>query len=438
MLDFLFFILCVAVIVPLGLIVSKPARIFEYPYFMTAVFAVFILPQAYSLIHFPGGVKEREIGDILLICSLCIICCFVGYKLTPSFKMIRFISSPADTTRMFHVGLVLTLVGIASIVLIPVQQVQFSNRGGMTGIGTIYLFFSGLSFPGFAVFLQLIRDKVTVARTIGLIISAISPALSVYTGRRESAVMFFLSIAMTAFFSTRKAPGRMVVFGCLLFATLAIPATGAYRSLVQTGQVKQINRLAIIQNFKDFINQESILELRNAAATLESTRMTGKFGFGAGYWNQMVHRFVPAQIVGTDTKNALLIGTSIEQIYLGRLVGRYEIPPGSTRTGMADSYEQFGWLGGLFFLGLGMFFRSIWTAAMNPKAMFAQLFYIMICTSAMRSVTHQTVDFLPGVFYQLIFLGGAYWYARAPQQNTSGPMVRGSKYPQPVRGSKFM
>lgn len=438
MLDFLFFILCLAIIVPLGMVISKPARIFEYPYFMTAVFAVFILPQAYSLIHFPGGVKEREIGDVFLICCLCILSCFLGYKLTPSFRMIRFISTPANTTRMFHVGMALTLVGIASILLIPVQQVQFSNRGGMTGIGTIYLFFSGLSFPGFAVFLQLIRDKFTVARLIGLIISSIAPALSVYTGRRESAVMFFLSIALTSFFSTRKAPGRLVIFSCLVFATLAIPATGAYRSLVQTGQVKQINRLAIMQNFKDFINQESILELRNAAATLESTRMQEKFGFGAGYWNQMVHRFVPAQIVGTNIKNSLLVGTTMEQIYLGKLVGRYEIPPGSTRTGMADSYEQFGWLGCLFFVVVGVFFRSIWTAAMQPKAMFAQLFYIMICTSAMRSVTHQTVDFPPGVFYQIIFLGVAYLYARAPQQNSSGPVMRGSKYPQPIRGSKAM
>jgi hypothetical protein len=435
MLDFLFYLLIIAVVIPLVLVANKPARIFEYPYFMAAVFAVFILPQAYSLIQFPGGVKIGEIGDILLICTLCIVCCFLGYKLTPSFTMVRFISKPADPTRMFHVGLALTLVGIASIVLIPMQQIQFGSRGGMTGIGTIYLFFAGLSFPGFAVFLQLIRQKFTALRLAGLLLSSLSPILSVYTGRREAAVIFFLSIAMTAYFSKRKAPSRIVIFSSLLFATLAIPATGAYRSLVQTGEVRRINRLDIVQNFKNFINQESILELRNAAAILESTRMEGRYGLGAGYWNQIVYRFIPAQIIGKEAKDALLIGATVDRMYVGKLVGRYEIPAGSTRTGMADSYEQFGWLGCLFFAGVGMLFRSIWTAALYPHALFAQLFYIMICTSAMRSVTHQTVDFLPGVFYQLIFLGAAYLYARAPEQRAQPP--RGSRYMQrPVRGSQ--
>ena len=37
MLDFLFYLLVIAVVIPLVLVANKPARVFEYPYFMTAV-----------------------------------------------------------------------------------------------------------------------------------------------------------------------------------------------------------------------------------------------------------------------------------------------------------------------------------------------------------------------------------------------------------------
>jgi hypothetical protein len=33
-------------------------------------------------------------------------------------------------------------------------------------------------------------------------------------------------------------------------------------------------------------------------------------------------------------------------------------------------------------------------------------------TSAMRAITHQTLDFLPGFLYNVIFLGALMWYAR--------------------------
>src|SRR5206468_3308504 len=61
---------------------------------------------------------------------------------------------------------------------------------------------------------------------------------------------------------------------------------------------------------------------------------------------------------------------------------------------------------------LAVLFRSLWYAALRPNALFAQLLYMQSCTSAMRAITHQTVDFPPGFVYNLIFLGAAIIYAR--------------------------
>lgn len=51
---------------------------------------------------------------------------------------------------------------------------------------------------------------------------------------------------------------------------------------------------------------------------------------------------------------------------------------------------------------------------MSVNATLPQLLYIMVCPSAMRAVTHWTLDFLPGLLYSALFLGLAAWYAHRP------------------------
>ena len=47
-----------------------------------------------------------------------------------------------------------------------------------------------------------------------------------------------------------------------------------------------------------------------------------------------------------------------------------------------------------------------------------------VTTSAMRAVTHWTLDFLPGVLYHAVFLGLGFLYARVPQHR---PFMRSRK-----------
>jgi hypothetical protein len=67
----------------------------------------------------------------------------------------------------------------------------------------------------------------------------------------------------------------------------------------------------------------------------------------------------------------------------------------------------------------------------NSNALVAQLFYIQISTSAMRAVTHQTMDFLPGIVYQAIFLGMLALFAHepsiAPKQETPDGGISGHR-----------
>jgi hypothetical protein len=435
----LYFNLLIAMIAGmLAMIAWRPSRVFEFPYFMAGVFAVFIVPQAVSLLRFPGQVLGEDIANVFLMSSLCLGMCILGYQLPPSRFVVRNMLRPVDHDRLFHVGIGFILISIAASLVGSRATAEFAAEGGLTGGLTIVFFFVNLGYPGFAICLYLLREKITPSRLFITMLGFANPLLAIYHGRREPAVMFVLIIVMSRFFATKKAPNPLLVYAGMAFMMLAIPATGQYRALVYEGRTSEIRQIDLIGNFQEFLNQESILELRNAAAIIRSFRLRTELEYGAGYWDYIIFRFVPAQIVGRDVKNALMISGESQNIYKRQLATSYEIPAGSTITGMGCSFEQFGWLGCLFFAFLALLFRSIWVAANQQNSIFAQLLYIMICTSAMRTVTHQTVDFLPGMIYQLVFLGIGVWYAglaRDPRQQVQMPQRR-MKAPQRVYGRR--
>jgi len=226
-----------------------------------------------------------------------------------------------------------------------------------------------------------------------------------------------VTLGLTLYFRKGLKPPRWIIPCVIIGALLAIPATGTYRGLHAERDWEAIKQMDLIANFKRFVTDESILELRNAAILIEATQRSGDYGYGADYWNHLIFRYVPAQILGPSFKESLMIRRSGEGQAIQFATMDYVNPEGSTVTGMGDSFQQFGYWGCLFFVALAMLFRSLWQAALRPDALFAQLLYMQSCTSAMRAITHWTLDFLPGFLYSVIFLGAAMWYAssRTPE-----------------------
>jgi hypothetical protein len=203
----------------------------------------------------------------------------------------------------------------------------------------------------------------------------------------------------------------------ILAVMLAIPATATYRRFQLQNDWEEVRQIDLVGNFNDFVNQESVLELRNAAMLIEAVRRSGDYEYGAGYWNHLVFRYVPAQILGESLKESLMIRRPNEGLERELAGMDYTNPVGSTVTAIGDSFQQFGYWGCLFFVVLGVFFRRLWGAAAPRNALFAQLLYMQSCTSAMRAVTHWTLDFLPGLLYNVTFLGAAFLYASIAKSN---------------------
>ncbi len=189
---------------------------------------------------------------------------------------------------------------------------------------------------------------------------------------------------------------------------LIIPATADYRTKAKKeGAWAALQSVDLQQSFINYFNEGgTYLELGVAARVIDAYSFTGEFEYGAGYWDQLVFRYVPAQIVGQKTKSVMMLGGSIPYR------NGYTMPLGLTLTGIGDSYAQFGYLGCVFFFRLGGFFRTLWQTSLSTDNLLIRIFYLVCVIQALLSVTHATVNFIPGILFYFILLWLAAVYAK--------------------------
>lgn len=425
--DFAFFGFLAVCCMGVFTVLSSKRGIYEFPGFMTFAFVVFLVPQAFSLVNFPGAASDSSVSSVFWMCALCLLACILGYKIRPHSKILRMATAPANESVLLIGAACFLAVALLMGNMISGMTEEETGGSAWSGKVTIYLFFTGVIFPAMAIFFRHALQKRSLVSWFLFAISMIPPLQAIIlAGRRETTSQLFLTIGLVLLFEKRITPPRWVVPVAAGAAMLIIPATGSYRSIANTKQWDQLENLDLVGNFRQFVNNESILELRNAAMTIQATRALGEYRWGTGYTDEVVWRFVPAQIVGKDLKDFLMIGRNSDEYEEAFAKEGFQVSAGSTITGVGDSFREFGFFGASVFALIAMFFRTMWSATSRRSAVFAQLLYIGTVTSAMRAVTHQTVDFLPGLIYQVVFVGLLYLVARrkGTQRARRGRRVR--------------
>jgi hypothetical protein len=389
----------------------RPQLFYEYPYLMAAAFTAFILPQAYAAYQSEWG--GWYLDAALIMSALCLAGCWFGYLPKAHPALLEKFNVRINPGRFFHGGVVLVAVGYYFTYRFgALEEEEITST--LTGIGTIYLFFGALVYPGFAIcFYCALNGQGPFAWAMTGIAAWVPLQAAIFYGRREPTVLFLLSLAMILFFLKGKRLPRLLVLGAVIAAMFAIPATGEYRKSAAENPLEAFQQLDFTEQFNQYFTEDAPSEFKNAVTLIAVTIAHGDYEMGAGYWNRVIFRFVPAQFIGEGLKNSLMIGGKQRDYgeYVEDAVG-FRIPMGSTVTGIGDSFNQFGLLGCLVFAGIAYLFKNIWVAANQPGGTVAQILYIQVSTTGMRALTHQTIDFLPGFIYSAIFIGLVALYAK--------------------------
>jgi hypothetical protein len=235
----------------------------------------------------------------------------------------------------------------------------------------------------------------------------------VIRARRGITIELVLILLCSFWFVRRKTLPRWAMLVLLVVGGLAVCGTATYRVIMFQDQAyggtikhevpwEEIAKVDFIDVFLTS-NQEESYELQNCAYCFQ---VTDSFDGGLSYWNELVYVYVPAQLLGAEFK------TSLQFNLPGENTDSYA-HPGSTSTGMADSYQAFSWFGCLIFFLIAFMMRKLFETA-QAGYLGPQLAYMLIVTGAMHTITHNTKCFLTPWVHMAVFLLPFLLWARKP------------------------
>ena len=406
----LFIIICFGL---LGWGMIRLERVYQYPFFMGATFVSFILPQAFALSNNPGVVSDRALARVLLMACLCAAMCWMGYQFTPDSKLLTRLNIEIDERKLFKAGIALMIVGLFFQFLLSRTDIETAANSNWTGSATIYVFFTKVLYIAFAIFLrQTLKDPKPKYLLYTLITAyPILNSIFIY-GRRQPTIAFVIIIGVSLWFIKRLTIPRFVILILTLLGMYLIPTLGQLRGdlYVNITNNQWDTVISTSQDSMSQLIQGEILELRNAALSMDASVLTGRHGYGTGYWDNLVFQYFPGQIFGYGLKKALQFNWGTNH-YL-RYLYNYDVHPGTTFTGIGDTFIEFDYFGCLVFAFIAFLFRTLWISSNYQKSIYSTLLYICLISPAMVGITHGTGRFLQEAVFQFIFISLTIYYSR--------------------------
>ena len=396
--------------------VNRRGGAYEYPFLAGAVFLGFVLPQMPALAddpHLPDGAFAKA----AFFTILCAAACWLGWA--AGNRPLAKLQWRFDEQRLARLALVLSAAGAVFYYKLSSLPKEAVDSTLYTGLPVTYLFFAKLLSYGLCLaVICVVRHRSKLAAGVALFGLALLLHRIVVLGRRSELVELTAMVALSAWFAHRVAVPRALALAGVVLAGLALGSTGNYRAAVKEkdgGGWSELSNIDVLGNFADMLKNGGP-EMRNAVLRINEADGLMAFDFGLFHWNMLVFNFVPAQVVGTEMKDAL--GIPVAPQY-GR---SYSPPTGSTETGMADAFASFWHLGAIkFFLIAYMLGRLYRTAMAGSTA--AQAIYMLSLAPALLAITHHTQWILSTWVHMGLLLLPGLALARAPKRIAAGARI---------------
>jgi len=402
--------------------IVRTERIFQFPFFVGAIFAAFVVPQSFALIRNPGVVPESSITMTLFYAGICALAALVGYMLPVSPSITSMMAFPSVARRRVHVGLLFCLIGLLASRFLA--QETADQAAWTTGLATKYYFFAVLLIPGVTILLfEGLGQRILWMIALGSLGLLEQLRMALAAGRREPIAEIFITAGLVLYCTKGWRPPRWLAIAAIIAMALLIPYAGTYRQVLAGSQTEQLSSEDVLLKFSRHLTEGGPLEMRNAAALIHNSVASGHISGGTGYWNMIVFRFVPGQFIGLEAKQALMFSPLVPGDYDSPQVIRYTNPRGTTYTGIGDTFEELSYLGFFVFMLVAWIYRNIWFGV-ERSGMLARIIYAGLAASAMTLVTHGSRRFFPDMIYLVFFVGLAALYARRkagdPSEEQSG------------------
>lgn len=380
--DFLVAVLVLVVLWLLAWGMMRRGRIYEFPFHIGAVTFAFILLQVPGLSN-DQFLPEGAFAKTIIFLILCLLMCLFGW--TRKVQPLAFLQGDFDERRLLVVAALLSLLGAYFYFSLSRLPGEVTIAVQMTGVPVIYVFFSRLLVYGLTISTLCLVRRFSLASLLIVTFDMIFYLdRLVIGGKRADSAELIIIFALAIWFYRRRAIPRLLVLCGIIAGTLIMNSVGDYRTITKenSGPVLQdISQIDVMGNAQALLEGGGA-ELRNAILRVSYTDSTKEFDLGMTHWNFVVFSFVPAQLLGTDFKDRLMV-------QLPSLAKDYNPILGTTETGLADAFQSFWYFGALKFFLLAYIMRRLLVTAQAGEFA-AQFVYILSVTPAMHSISHRT------------------------------------------------
>nr|WP_255599921.1 hypothetical protein [Afifella sp. IM 167] len=394
----------------------RPRRFYEFPFQAGAMLFTFLLPQLPGILGDPS-VPEADFTRALGFAIVCLLLLQIGW--TRGQKPLGIFRQAFDERRLLQAAGILSLVGASFYYRLSHLPGELVVGVQVTGLPVVYLFFARLMTYGLVIaFLCFARRPswpaaIVIAFDLFFYLERI-----VITGKRAEATELTMIVLLSLWFHRGWVVPRWVVTLGLVAGLIATSSMGDYRQVTRANDgpvASEIMAIDIFDNFNTLL-RDGGEEMRNAIKRLSDKSRDLELDFGSLHWNALVFNFVPAQLVGQDVKNSLMIN-------LPPPARGYEPLTGTTEMGFSDAFQSFWYFGALEFFLIAWLLARIFASAREGWAS-AQIFYILSIVPATHAISHVTNWVLQVWVHMTVFLVPVLLYAavKRPEALPSEPV----------------
>lgn len=371
MIQYLFLLAIILVAIP-GLLwgIKKQDNLIQFPFFLSMILLGFFVPQGFAVAK-NNSIDNLTYGMFTLQILLCTLFSYIGYfYYKPQIKNKKIVKY--DKSKIFLTGVVLMFISYIFHILLFILPAEVTT-GPTTGLPVYYLFFARiLGYPAVVLLLISLINKKSNLKIIFFLMSLL-PFLyrTFFLGKRSTLINLSVILICCLYFYKNIKPTRKLAIYGIVIALLVLILFPAFRS---NDTETSINVFKEIGNY--FSGENAGPEFKDASKNLMATLKTGKYGFGAGIYNSFIHLYFPGSILGQGSKNSLYINY---QLFKESRIEVYteEAHPFLHRSGFADSFFEFSFLGCILFLFVSIGSKTLFLRAKEKGDQY-KLLYCML------------------------------------------------------------
>ncbi len=398
---------------------NRPGGYITFPFTLGSLVLAWVIPQLWALGGDPTLPSGGYLGVVFMAC-LCLVAGLLGWFLPGRARTLRTarMPGPASLKGLTIAVALLTTFAAAMTVGIQLQPEEAREATRWSGHITIFAFFAQLRIVALILSLLMLlrrRTPATIALTVANL--AITLPVAFVMLRRSEMVDVALAFVGALWFARRITIPLPALAGGVVAIAVVVFSIGELRRTAEeiyrtTGERPSLFSPGLLQSV-DFVDATAgsigySPDLRNAVYVIEYTDYADTFTLGAQTWNDLVHQWVPGQIVGYDLKQNLMLGGRGSVVLAFSHLYGFEYQTGTTSTGFGSAYRDFGYFGSLYFLFVGMILKT-WFERAQAGDVWHQALFICGTTLALVSITHGHAKF----FISIPLFAGAVFALRA-------------------------